>query len=123
MKLTKHPLYYRNDSLRVQVLRRTVPKSYFKQKSKLFRSVTRDAAMQILNDLKRATKKQKPADAVTPKKNSDSNDRLANYKMIAINIVKRISGKGESPMKPVVGGEKTTVVDEKTGTVAKLLYL
>ena len=122
MKVT-NSFHHRDDSLRVKVLRKTVPKSYFKQKARLIKIMTRQTAIQLMNEFKEASKNisivtrgkkrknDQERETTTPKKKQIC--PFENYKLIAVNIMKRFSG----------NEEKNISVDEKSGKVAKLLYM
>lgn len=108
------------NNLRVMVLRKTVPRSYFKYKAKLIKTMTKEATMLLLNDIKKC----KNFFSKTNKKTSTTEQAVMevkeiekNYKSIAVNFIRKF-GIGNKPHK----GEKT-IKDEKTGKVMKLLYL
>ncbi|KAG5666806.1 hypothetical protein PVAND_014816 [Polypedilum vanderplanki] len=109
MKVNNYRQYHRNESLRIHVLRKTIPQLYFKQKSKLLRTVTRELAIKILNEVKICSKmlKKKKKDQKTPEKSS-----FSNCKKLAINFVNRINLM--SPQKKIDSGERKTIIDEKS---------
>lgn len=102
-----------HEDLRVQVLRKTIPKSYFKHRASMVKIIfTR--SMTFLDRLKRCQKeifapnKKYKKEEFTPRKEN----RVGSCKTVAINIMKKFNG--ECGMKRIEDG---------SGNSAKLLYL
>ena len=121
MKVSKKPSFYpREEELRVSVLRKTIPKSYFKYKAKLIKTLTKEAALHLLNDIKKCksflTKPKKCKKEPKPKESQVVVEYEGGYRDMAVNFIKKF-GIGKNPGK----GEKK-IVDQKTGKVMRLLY-
>ena len=117
MKVSKKSSFYpREEELRVSVLRKTIPKSYFKYKAKLLKTMTKEVTMHLLNDIKKCksffTKSKKKVQEPT----QEVEEYEGSYRVIAAKFMKRF-GIGKSQEK----GEKK-IVDPKSGNVTRLLY-
>lgn len=95
-----------HEDLRVQVLRKTIPKSYFRHRASMVKIIyTR--SMTLIDRLKRcqemvAPNKKRKIEETTPKKNLNENS----CGKVAMNILKKFTGNG---MKKIENGrEKAT---------------
>ncbi|KAL7013728.1 hypothetical protein ACKWTF_015543 [Chironomus riparius] len=121
MKISKKPAFYpREEELRVAVLRKTIPNSYFKYKAKLIKTLTKEAALHLLNDIKKCksflTKPKKCRKVKEQKESQVVVEYEGGYQEMAANLIKKFRI-GKPPGK----GEKK-IVDPKSGKVMRLLY-
>lgn len=122
MKITKKPVIYpREEDLRISVLRKTIPKTYFKYKAKLIKTMTKEATLHLLNDIRKVKSfflKPKKCKKEKPKEEKEQVvvEYEAGYRDMAVNFIKKF-GINKNPGK----GEKK-IVDPKSGKVIRLLY-